>query len=110
MFSDLSNSQAGPSKLYSFVYEVTTSLLILNDSNPLPKRRRGSKEYLDKEMNQQEKDLFNELSLYESILDILFVNLTLSIEAKACAKSMFADAYMRMDMEFLNKTNIFQFY
>lgn len=108
LFLDLTNSALDTSKLYCFVYEVTTNVLVLLDS--LSSFRRGKNEDQQKRKNSLDQEVADELTVYETILEVLFTNLTLTIEAKTCSKSMFSEGFTRLDMEYLNRTNILSYY
>jgi hypothetical protein len=49
-------------------------------------------------------------SLKNGFRDSLFAHLLKTLEAKQCAQSMFIQKYERLDMEFLNGTNVRQFH
>ena len=48
--------------------------------------------------------------LKKAFRDSLFAHLLKTLEAKQCAQSMFIQKYERLDMEFLNGTNVRQFH
>ena len=65
---------------------------------------------LSKQGNREKGDIKiehrDDIVVYENILDVLFNCLIEALDARNCAKSMFMDKFQRMDLEFLNHTNI----
>jgi hypothetical protein len=67
-------------------------------------------EYQPKVNEEDLKEEFQKQKVFSNFRFKLFCELTKSLEAKQCAQSIFVQKFERLDMEFLNQTNIYQFH
>ena len=77
--------------------------LIINIPNVIHNNQRNSVSK-DHHVKQEEHKFL------QTFQDSIFLELTTSIDAKQCAQSMFTERFERIDMDFLNSNNIYQYH
>ena len=53
---------------------------------------------------------FSRQNFFQNFRKEIFLELTKSLEAKQCAQSIFIQKFERLDLEYLNSTNVFQYH